>query len=192
MFHDPFQTHSMLGAHPGIAAALGFNPLAMNPLAVNPLAVNPFAVSQLAVNPLAGGISPYGQPQLQAGIPGYGGLIGQQLQLASMLAQQVPQAFGLSPLLHNPLASIGLYNPVLSQSWVNPLVNPIVAQQYQHQLPYPQIGLGAISPLGQTGYSLAPQTWIGPQGIAGQGHPLLSHLGGRGVQAQGISPWAGF
>ena len=208
MMHDPFQTYSMLGAYPGFTSALGVNPAALNPL--------------------AGGISPFGQQQ---GIQGYGGvnpqqlqqqqlqqqlqqlqqqqlqqhLLQQQLQLAAILAQATnPQLAGVTGW-NNPLATIGLQqNPLISQVLQNPLLNPILAQHYQQQQQYPQIGLGGGSPFGQigspfgqTGYPLAPQSWIGQQGLGvgspfGQGHPLLSQLGGRGVQGHGMSPWSGF
>lgn len=110
--------------------------------------------------------------------------------------------------LQNPLAAIGLQNPILSQQnplysqgLQNPLLNPILAQYYQSQ--YPQIGYGGVtqfgqgSPFGQIGYPLAPQSWIGPQGVAGgtpfgQTNPLLSQLTGRGFQGHGISPWSAF
>lgn len=197
MMHDPFQTHSQWGAYPGIQT--GLNPMALNPLTA--------------------GFSPFGQQLGMQGIPGYGGIHPQQLQqqqlqqqlqqlqLATLLAAQggIPQLLGQSPFvtgLQNPLTAIGYQNPLLSQGLQNPLTNPILAQYYQSQ--YPQVGYGNVSPwgqigshLGQTGYPLAPQTWIGQQGLGGgspfgQGNPLLSQLAGRGFQGHGVSPWSVF
>lgn len=209
MMHDPFQTYSMLSAYPGTTAALG-------------------------LNPLAGGISPFGQPGIGGLIPQLQQqhlqqqlqqhlqqqilqqqILQQQLQLAAILGQHVgnPQMLGISHLggLHNPLATLGLQNPLfqnpLAQILQNPLVNPVLAQHYQSQ--FPQIGYGGSpfgqvgsqlgqtgSPFGQIGYPLAPQSWIGQPGLGGgspfvQGHPLLSQLAGRGIQGYGFSPWSG-
>ena len=174
MMHDPFQTYSMLGAYPGTTAALGLNPAALNPL--------------------AGGISPFGQ---QSGI-GLGGLIPQQLQQQQLQQQQLQQHLLQQHLLQHLQQQQLQLAAILAQ---NPLLNPILAQHYQQQQ-YPQIGYGGVSPFsqvgspfGQTGYPLAPQSWIGQQGVGspfGQGHPLLSQLGGRGIQGHGFSPWSGF
>jgi hypothetical protein len=189
MMHDPFQTYSQLGAHPAMAGALGLNPL---------------------INPITAGISSLGPQQVS---PVFGGHIPQQLhplqqlqqlqQLAAVMAaaQASPQP-GLSPLAmgwHNPWTSIALQHPLLAQSLYNPLINPVLAQQY-YQSQYPQIGYAGLSPFGQagspfgqTGYPLAPQSWVGQQGssgVFGQGHPLQTPFAGRGFQGYGFSPWS--
>ena len=65
------------------------------------------------------------------------------------------------------------------------------------ELPNGVTQFGQGSPFGQIGYPLAPQSWIGPQSVAGgtpfgQTNPLLSQLTGRGFQGHGISPWSAF
>jgi hypothetical protein len=218
MMHDPFQTHSMWGAYPGTT---GGNPLAINPLIAG-------ISGQQIGNPGIfgyGGIHPQQLQQLQQQqqlqqLQQLQQHV-QQLQLAALLASQTggQQWGGQSPFmtgLQNPLSAIGLHNPLpyqqnpfLSQHLLqNPLLNPIVQQYYQSQQ-YPQIGYGSVSPFGQVGspfgqagYPLAPQSWIGQQGLGGaspfgQGHPLLSQLVGsplvgRGFQGHGVSPWSAF
>ena len=199
--HDPFQTFSPLGAYPGMTGALGMNPATLNPLAGG---ISPFG-QQTGIG--YGGLIPHLQQQqlqqhLQQQLQQH--LLQQQLQqhlqqmqLAAILGQSNPQTLGWQ----NPLAAIGqLQNPLISQGLQNPLLNPILAQHYQQQYPllggvspFSQIG----SPFAQTGYPLAPQTWIGQQGAGFggplmQGNPSFSHLGGRGLQGHGISPWSGF
>lgn len=197
MTHDPFQTYAMLSANPGMASALGLNPASLNPF--------------------AGGISPYIQQQGQPGIPGYSGVIPhplqqlqqlQQLQLAALVASQTVNPYGLtSPFAagwQNPMSSFGLQqNPFHSQGLQNPLWNPTLAQHYPSQYPQASYGVSPFGPIGvpfgqvgQAGYPLGPQTWIGPQSHAGssggQTHPMFSPWGSRGFPGHGISPWTGF
>ena len=109
-----------------------------------------------------------------------------------------------APAGQHPLQHL-VQNPLLALAALqNPLLNPILAQQYLYPQIASQYGYGqqtgqpfgqSISPVAQanpllqqqTGYPLAPQTWIGQQGLGGG---MFSHLGGRGLQ--GISPWGGF
>jgi hypothetical protein len=183
MMHDLSQTYAQMGA---------FSPT--NPIAgLNPLAANPFFSPQL------------GQ-QTFAGIPGYGGINPQQVQLAAALAAQtaISQLLGQSPY-GNPL--VGLQH------------NPLLALQGQQQhpafspfggiggygLPHLQAGYAGTpygqpygqipSPFSQFGQPLAPQTWVGQAGQFGQPygqiHPLLQAqlAAARACQVPGASPW---
>jgi hypothetical protein len=172
--NDLLQTQLSMGAYAG-----GMNPFN-----------SPYTSLQTAINPAA--INPF-VGVAQTGVPNYGAIAQQQQlqQLASILASQgaIPQLAG-----------------VLSQNnpWQNPLVNPILAQQLALQAvsayAQPQFGqLGspfgqqynspfAQNPFAQTGYQLAPQSWVGQAGpfgaqpLPGQIHPLhLQHLAGRAI-----------
>lgn len=198
MTHDPFQTYS------------GINPLAT---------LNPWTVAALQAG-VPYGVAPHlGQQQ---GIPMFGGVHPQQ-QLQAMLASQMLHPLALAAIgagwqhqLGGQQPFGGQHNPLLTMQ--NPLLNPILAQQYYSSLyqqpthigspggqfgspfgqtsPFGQIGspFGQIgSPFAQTGYPLAPQTWIGQTGLGGGygQNPLLASLAGRG-HGQGPSPWGGF
>jgi len=211
MMHDPFQTYATLGAHSGVTNPLqqltgGISPFGQQGIGgyggIHPQQLQLATMLAHATNPqllgLTGGIhNPIASivqqnPVVQA--------LQHQLIQQSLQNQLVQQA------LQNPLVSQVLQNPLVSQSLQNPLLNPIVSQYYQSQ--YPQIGWGGQSPFGQIGSpfgqtgspfgQLAPQSWIGQQGMGGgspfgYGHPLLSQWGGgRGIQGHGITPWAGF
>lgn len=197
MMHDPFQSYSTLGANPGITGALGLNPLGFGQLGGFSPFGQQFGqqqgMGQGGIHPQQ--LQQQLQHQLQQQLLQHQL---QQLQLATLLAQTNPHVLGLSQFAggwHNPIASIGLQNPVLSQILQNPyasqilqnplvsqqLLNPLAAQYYPQQ--YPQIGLGGQSPFGQIGspygqigspfgqslHSLAPQSWIGQQGLGGWG-----------------------
>jgi hypothetical protein len=193
--NDPLQTQLTFGAYAGAMNPFG---LPYSPqTAINPALVNPFAgVGQTA------GVSPFGQ-QGYGGIPNYGAIAQQQQQLqqlqqlASILASQgaIPQQlFGQTSPWQSPLQQNALQNPLLGQnpliaaSLQNPLFNPILAQQLALQAgsygqsqfvptQYGQIG----SPFAQTGFPLAPQSWVGQQ-LPGQIHPHhLSQLAARGI-----------
>lgn len=189
MTYDPFQIHSALGAYPGFTNPLQYGYPSLNPLT--------------GLNPLT---AAYSQ------IPG-AGINPQQLQLAQILAARaaVPQLAG-SPwasALTNPLLSAAtLQNPFLG----NVLENPILAHSQLGMQPGLHPYLSAISPYsGQFGSpfgGLAPQSWIGQQGLFGQQgfgqqgfghqglygapgvHPLLSQLSGRGIHGAGMFPTA--
>ena len=193
MTYDPFQTYSAIGA--GVT-----NPLQSPYMAASQ--INPIALQQLAATAGIGGagIVPQHlqhqlhQQQLQQL---------QQLQLAQILAARagIPQLMAGSPWT-NPLAAgfeNPLMNPLLAQQFggqqgfqanpyqVNPYqVNPYQVNPYQHT---PQMGFG------QLGQGLAPQTWVGQPGqfggqIPGQVHPLVAQqLAARGFCGTGFSPW---
>jgi len=166
--NDLLQTQLSMGAYAG-----GMNPFN-----------SPYTSLQTAINPTA--FNPF-VGVAQTGTPNYGAIAQQQQQLqqlASILASQgaIPQLAG-----------------VLSQNnpWQNPLVNPILAQQLALQAAsayaQPQFGQQynspfAQNPFAQTGYQLAPQSWVGQAGpfgaqqLPGQIHPLhLQHLAGRAI-----------
>jgi hypothetical protein len=159
------------------------------------------------------------------GIAGMGGVNPQQLQLAQILAARaaISQLFGVSPWasgLHNPLTAGVLQNPLLQGGLENQLLTQILAQSQFGAQPHfgnPQIGQGVPqfgqggqpfgqfgSPYGQIGsqygqnlQTLAPQSWVGQQGLAGipgqgQVHPLLAQLVARSFPGAGINPWTGF
>ena len=218
MTYDPYQSHSALGAYPGLATPLSSPYLPLNPVT----AFNPLATAY----PLMGGIIP-------------------QLHLAQILAARaaVPQLLATSPWtngLTNPLlAAAVLQNPLLAATLENPLLNPALTQtpfgvqSYPFSpfigQPVPQLGqiapqfgqigsppfspftgqpvpqLGQIAPqFGQIGSPygqilsmlasmLAPQSWVGQAGLYGshplsQVHPLVSQLIGRGFPGAGIFP----
>jgi hypothetical protein len=70
------------------------------------------------------------------------------------------------------------------------MLHPLVAQAIAAQQQYQQPGLGG-TPFGQTGYPLAPQSWIGQGQQTGQIHPLYQQLAARAF-TPGINPWAGY
>jgi hypothetical protein len=201
MTHDPFQTYS------------GINPLAT---------LNPWTVAAGMQTGVPYGVTPHLGQQQSA--PMFGGIHPQQ-QLQAILASQMLHPLALAAIAGGwqhqmgggPQAFGGQHNPMLTMQ--NPLLNPILAQQYYSSLyqqpthtgsPFGQFGspfgqggspfgqggspFGQIgSPFGQTGYPLAPQTWIGQTGLGGGygQNPLLASLIGRGY-GQGSLPWGGF
>jgi len=193
----------------------------MNPAAAfNPLAATPGMSSIGAVAgfpqtgfPQTGGISQLGQPAY-GGLQSQSGISPQQLQLASVLASQaaIPQLLGVPPIaaaFNNPVLHAVLQNPVLAAALQNQLT---VALQQIAQQAGSQYGPQAGSPFGQQpgspwgqqqqigspfgqGLPLAPQSWVGQNGILGGGqpfgqvHPLLAQLNARQFQSPGVSPW---
>jgi len=188
MTHDPFQTYAMLGGYSGVPT---LQPFTQQTYGQFPVGLNPFAQQQ-----------PYAQQQ--PGISPFQG--GQQNPFAGFQQanpylgfQQHPLAALQNPLLaaiQNPLIAAALQNPMLQNPMLqNPMLHPLLAQTIAaQQQQYPQTGLGG-SPFGQTGYPLAPQSWIGQgqgQGAqTGQIHPLYQQLAARAF-TPGINPWAGY
>ena len=168
MTHDPFQTYT----HYGVPSPFGLQYPSLQPSAINPVA----ALSAiLGLSPMAQGAgipqvgpSPYGMNPIQS-------LINPQLlQQASLLAFQ-------NPLLAASLMS----NPLIAASLHSQAPGPYGMPQFGLQSPslYPQVG--------QIGFPLAPQSWIGQGGLLGgvQGFGPLQQLIPRPFQAQGASPW---
>jgi len=200
MTHDPFQTHPM-------AAYSGLNNPFISPYAMQTSAINPM----LASNPFTQQLGPQGYAGIQAapGIPFYGGISPQQLQLASALASQAAQLVGASPFAggwHNPFAVAALQNQLLQTQAYNPYaqvgLNP-------YQQPYQQFGQQQfgqpVSPFVQTPLgtpTLAPQSWVGQGqigqpgqlgGAQGQLNPFILQAVVRAIQqTQGTTPWAAF
>lgn len=182
MFQD-MANYPTMGAYAGLG-----NPFYSQHAALQG-ALNPFAAGQTTGQGYAGGI------------PGYGAIHPQHLQLAAMIAaqQSLPQLAALAQLT-------GLtQNPILSGILQNPLAAHLYSQQLQaatggHQLsPYGQAGnpwaQQAGNPYAQQGnpwaqqtLPLAPQTWVGPGGQIGQQiHPLLAQLVARQLAGAGIA-----
>jgi len=194
MTHDPFQTYAMLGAYSGIPAFQPFTQLnyGQYPGGLHPLLHQQLLSSLLGgqINPQLQGISPFqtGQHSLFGGFPqhAYGF---QQHPLAALLN---PQFALQNPVLQSQL----LQNPWIGATLHNPMLNPLIAQTIgmqspyqlspyqQQQSPYQQGFPG--SALGQTGYPLAPQSWIGQ----GQLNPLYQQLARAWMG--GINPGAGY
>jgi len=174
MTHDLYQTYQTVGAHPGL----------MNPFS------SPFSGMQTSANnPLAAAFGAYpGVPatfgqqfapqgyQGFSGIPNYGGISPQQLQLASALASQLAQINAQSPFnnpwqtpfsggFQHPFANAGLQNPIqqnplVQNPWqggaqLNPQLNPQANPMFNPALAQlaatlgPQLGLQAYSPYAQ-------------------------------------------
>src|SRR6266850_2173158 len=143
MTYDPYQTHSALGAYPGLATPFQSPHLFQSPY----MPLNPVA----AFNPLA------------AAYPPIAGIL-PQLHLAQILAARaaVPQLTAspwTSGLNHPLLAAAVLQNPHIAATLENPLLNPILAQTQFGAQPYP------FNPyLGQTAPQLgSPYGQIPPQ-----------------------------
>ena len=165
--NDPFQSQLSLGGYSG----------AMNPF------TSPYAgYMQSSVNPLANpfvtqAISPFGQ-QVYGGFPGYSP-IAQQQQLQHL--QQIQQLQALASILasqqnSNPMLSgLSQISPWQMQQQPNLLQNPLIAATLQNPLLAQQL-LQQQSPFTQSGFPLAPQSWIGQQI-----HPQHQQFAGRGI-----------
>jgi hypothetical protein len=182
MMHNPFQSYQTdptFGAYAGMANPFSLPYTAMQASVTNPATLNPLASALGASCPTAG-LSQLGQTGY-AGIPSYGSIHPQQLQLASLLTSQaaIPQVFGQNPLwqqqnpysvgqnpwitgglqnpllagLQNPLLTAGLQNPLLTAGLQNPLLNPFAQQQFGlQQFQHPLYQqLGQGLPFGQQG-----------------------------------------
>jgi hypothetical protein len=150
--------NNIFGSYYGTPAPIGLQYPALQNQGINPMA-QAGGIPQFGGGVPQFGQSPYVNPQQV-----------QQLQLASLLASQA--------VAQHPLLASLLSNPLIAASLHAQAVGPYGVPQY------PQIG----SPFGQTGYPLAPQSWIG-QGGFGQVHPFQSQMSPRPFQAQGFSPW---
>jgi hypothetical protein len=198
MMHNPFQSYQndpTLAAYAGITNPFSSPFTAMQTSVTNPVTLNPLASALGGTCPL-GGMSQLGQTGY-AGIPAYGSIHPQQLQLASLLATQtgIPQVFGQSPIwqqqnpyagvqnpwitggLQNPLLTAGLQNPILA-GLQNPLLtagllNPILSQQ--------QFG----NPIGSQ-FGLQPFQSYSPYQQVGQLSPFGQQVSPYGQQ---VSPY---
>jgi hypothetical protein len=143
-------------------------------------------------------VAQWGQ-QAYGGVPGYGGINPQQLQIAQQLQHlqqlQLAQLLASQAGTQNPLSQLTQQNPLAQQNpfaqnpfaqnpFQNPLAtaaiqNPLLAAGLQTQL-LGQIGSPLGHPYGfqqptlygqtgQTGYPLAPQSMIGQNTLPGTG-----------------------
>lgn len=189
--YDPFfQTHSILGAYPGLTSPFQTPYTSLNPLtALSPLTA---AYSPTVIPPPLQQLQQLQQLQLQQQ---------QQQQLAQILAARatIPQLLAASPWIagvSQPLiASSVLQNPLIGAGLESPFVNPLLLQTALGVQPYPfspyigqtipQPFATVASPYGhsQINPMLAPQSWVGQPGLqANHGiHPaLVSQVLGRG------------
>jgi hypothetical protein len=180
MMHNPFQSYQN---DPTLAAYSGMtNPYGSPYTGIqsNPLALNPLTAALCGIAPTAG-VSQLGQTGY-AGIPNYGSINPQQLQLASLLTSQAQNPYNVSPF-QNPILA-GLQNPILA-ALQNPWLNPLAVQQHLGQIgqqvpPFTQQGYGQVSPLQQGfGQQVSPFTQQG----YGQVSPLQQGFG------QQVSPF---
>lgn len=177
MFANDLQSQLSLGAYSGAMSPFHSPLAAALQTAINPTAGNPFGgVAQ------SWGASPYTQSpftqQGYGGIPNYAAIaqqqqLQQQLQhlqqlqaLASLISSQ-----GANPQMYGGAQPNVLHNPLIAGGLQNPLLNPILAQQ---------LAMQQQNPFAQTGFPLAPQSWVGQQ-IPGQIPHSLQQFGGRGI-----------
>lgn len=191
--YDPFQTHSVLGAYPGLISPFQSPYTSLNPMA----AFNPLAA---AYPPTLGIIPQQLQQLLQLQ------QLQQQQQLAQILAARaaVPQLLSGAPWttgLNQPLFAGSLLQNQLIGAGLENQLNPIFAStpfggqphpfsQYIGQT-VPQPFATGGSPYGQINPMLAPQSWVGQPGLQPNHgiHPaLVSQLLGRGLHGAGIFP----
>lgn len=207
MTHDPLQTYAMFGAYPGVPT---FQPFTQQNYGQLPIGINPLAIQQLQqlssllaaqTNPQWQGAGSFQGQQNPFGGQQQNPFGGQQQNPFAALQQNPFAALQQNPyggqqqnpfggqqnpfggLQQNPFAALQ-QNPLLAATLQNPMLHPLVAQTLGQHL---QPGFGGGTPYGQTGYPLAPQSWIGQGGI-GQILPLYQQLlAQRGVT--GINPW---
>jgi hypothetical protein len=179
MTYDPLQSYAGSGAYTGIGNP--FNTTQFSP--INPAAAwNPLTAYQGNPNSIT-----LGHPQ--AALWQNPLFVAQQIGAQQAAAQQLAQH-------------------VVAQQVAQHIAQQLVAQQLGAQQlnqagAYPQAGQfgpngqygQSISPFGQIGMPLAPQSWVGQAGQPGNGQAnplLLAHFAARALQAQGFVPGAGF
>jgi len=214
MMHNPFQSYQ---TDPTLAAYAGMgNPFSLpynalqNPLTNPATTLNPLAAAAGVTCPM--GASQLGQTGY-AGIPNYGSIHPQQLQLSSWLTPQsgIPQGIGSNlaanwqnpyavSAFQNPWITAGLQNPILAAvlqnqlltsglqnplltNLQNQLVNPMAAQQHFVQALFGQQGL----PYGQFGSPFAQQS---PYGQTGSPFGQQSPYGQTGLPFGQQSPYS--
>ena len=202
MTHDPFQTYAMLGAYSGVPT---LQPFTQQNYGQYPAGLNPLAQQ----NPLASILAAQNNPQLQ-GIGSFhqggnpGAFQGQPNPFTAFQQnpyQQNPyqqNPYQQNPYQQNPFAMQNPYLAALQNPWIaaslqNPMLNPLLTQTLGLPSPYQQ-GFYGAGGFGQTGYPLAPQSWIGQGAQTGQIHPLqhsLQHQAAHGF-TPGINPWTGY
>lgn len=149
--NDPFQSQMSLGGYSG----------AMNPF-TSPYA-GPYSV------PYTQGISPFGQ-QGYGGFQGYSPIAQQQQLQQLQHLQQIQQLQALASILAAQQS-----NPWQMQQQPGLLQNPLIAATLQNPLLTQQL-LQQPNPFTQSGFPLAPQSWIG--------QPTQAHhqqFSGRGI-----------
>ena len=193
---QPFGMPQNLGLQQLQAAA--FLAAQTNPqlLGLSPLTYNP---AGLFSNPLlmAGLQNPYTNPLLQN--PFITGAVANQLLTGGI---QNPLQ---TSIIANPLLAAAIGNPLIN-GIQNPLLNPLSAiysNPFQTGFGYPQVSpfsqlgnlgspIGQTGPLGQIGYPLAPQSFLGQSSPFGggqgftQSYPLLQQLAARQYQVPGL------
>ena len=142
MMHNPFQSYQTdptAAAYAGIGNPFSLPFTAMQTTGTNPAALNPLATA-LGLCQTAG-VSPLGQTGY-SGMPNYGNIHPQHLQLASLLTQAgIPQGFGQNPIgnWQNPYAATVQQNPWIASGQQNPILstvlqNPLIAAGLQNPL----------------------------------------------------------
>ena len=170
MTYDPLQSYAGSGAFTGIGNP--FNTTQFSP--INPAAWNPLSAYQGNPNSIT-----LGHPQ--AALWQNPLFVAQQIGAQQAAAQQLAQH-------------------VVAQQVAQHIAQQLVTQQLNQAAAYPQGGQfgpngQAISPFGQIGIPLAPQSWVGQAGQSGNGQTnpvLLAHFAARALQAQGFVPGADF
>jgi hypothetical protein len=208
MHYDPFQTYSAFGGYPGATNPFQTPYTSLQSSLFNPAAAwNPQAAGQVFGQQGYPGIPNYGGQQQQnpfqqqqnplliaaQQLAAQQQMIAQQIA-AQQLAQQVAAqqgGFGLGgPQMGWQQAPFNpQINPMLNPQF-NPQFNPMLNPQaglYQHHGHQGHFGLGGgqqqLSPFGQYGFPLAPQSWVG------QPNPgIQSQFGPRSLYSQGITP----
>jgi len=178
MSYDPYQSYATPGGYAGIG-----NPFQTPFNTIQ----NPGMNSAAVWNPL----TPYQQQPAYLQNPHS---LLQQLaaqQLAQQIVAQQLAAQQITAQQQNPYGQpFGLQSQLLNHGLTQPQVGQI-GFGGQGISPFGQPG----SPFNQIGMPLAPQSWVGQASQLGFGQPnpvLLAQLTARALQAQGITPGAGY